>query len=375
MNTTNDNEEIDFLELMDEENEVSRSFRPESPRIKKGKKKKKNRAVKYLQRGLITLLLTIVILLGGIYSVMCMLVYGPSPTAKELFVMSVQETSAIGFLANWFFSEEEIKTIIDHNSIKDTNEITNTSLIEIATTGTDSANQETKDIEIVDIKGGTFRGKLMIIKDPSRLFVGTVPTFTNGDGMVVAEIAKKYNAVGGINGGEFVDGDITYSGMPVGLVMTNGNIVNGDKTTVWHVTGITKNNVLVVGNMNGQQAIDMGMRDCVSIKYDIGPFLIVNGVAQEVEGIGGGVNPRTALGQRADGAILLLVIDGRQANSIGASFADLQYIMQENGAVNASTMDGGTSTQMYYEGEVINVPYSPTGPRKCPTSFLVGGIN
>ena len=32
---------------------------------------------------------------------------------------------------------------------------------------------------------------------------------------------------------------------------------------------------------------------------------------------------------------------------------------------------GGTSTQMYYDGEVINVPYSPTGPRSCPTAFLI----
>ena len=215
----------------------------------------------------------------------------------------------------------------------------------------------------------------MIIKDPSRLFVGTVPTFTQGDGMVVAELAKKYNAIAGINGGEFVDGDTTYTAMPVGLVMTNGNIVNGNKDSVYHVTGVTKDNILVVGNMSGQQAINMGVRDCVSISNSIGPFLIINGVAQEVEGSGGGINPRTAIGQRADGSIILLVVDGRQANSLGASFADLLYIMQQNGAVNASTMDGGTSTQMYYNGEVINIPYSPTGPRRCPTSFLIGGTN
>ena len=70
-----------------------------------------------------------------------------------------------------------------------------------------------------------------------------------------------------------------------------------------------------------------------------------------------------------DGSILLLAIDGRMANSIGASFSDLQDIMLQYGAVNTSTMDGGTSTQMYYDGEVINTPYSPLGPRSCPTAF------
>lgn len=322
---------------------------------------------------LITLLVTLVILCGGIYALMCVLVYGPSKTAQEQFVMSLRETSAIGFIANWFFTEDEVMAIIEKNSIKDTDVITNTSLVTTVsgTVQADENQEEVKDIEVIDIKGTTYRGKLMIVKDPSRVFVGTVPSFFNGDGRVVAKIAAQYEAIAGINGGEFVDGELTYTAMPVGLVMTDGNIVNGDRTTRCHVTGFTKDNVLVVGNMNGQQAIDMGMRDCVSISSSIGPFLIINGEAQDVSGVGGGLNPRTAIGQRADGAVLLLAVDGRQANSLGASFADLLYIMQQYGAVNASTMDGGTSTQMYYDGEVINTPYSPTGPRQCPTAFLV----
>lgn len=329
--------------------------------------------LKGVSYALLTLVATLVILCGGIYALMCMLVYGPSKTAQEQFVMSLRETSAIGFIANWFFTEEEVTAIIEKNSIKDTDAITNTSLVTtVSGTVADSGGEEQgEDIEIIDVKGATYRGKLMIVKDPSRVFVGTVPTFYEGDGKVVAKLAAQYDAIGGINGGEFVDGELTYTAMPVGLVMTDGKIVNGDTVTRCHVTGFTEDNVLVVGNMNGQQALDMNMRDCVSISSHIGPFLIVNGEAQDVSGVGGGINPRTAIGQRADGAVLLLVVDGRQANSLGASFADLLYIMQQYGAVNASTMDGGTSTQMYYNGEVINTPYSPTGPRQCPTAFLV----
>ena len=125
-----------------------------------------------------------------------------------------------------------------------------------------------------------------------------------------------------------------------------------------------------VERMN-QKAQELGIRDCVNVSSDIGPFLIINGEAQDVDGVGGGLNPRTAIGQRADGAILLLVVDGRQVTSLGASFSDLQDIMLQYGAVNASAMDGGTSTQMYYNGEVINKPYSPTGPRTLPTAFLI----
>ncbi|MBQ2473379.1 MAG: phosphodiester glycosidase family protein [Lachnospira sp.] len=323
------------------------------------------KVLKNVSRVLITLLVTIAIFVCFLYGVMAMLVFGPSKTAKTQFVLSVRETSAIGFLANLFVSNEEINRIEAENSIKDTTEVTNTSLV-----STDAATSS-DNIEVIDIKGSSFKGKLMIIDDPSRLFVGTVESFHEGEGEVVASMAERYGAVAGINGGEFVDGVTTYTAMPVGLVMVNGEVLNGNEDETYHVTGISNDNKLVIGNMTMARAKELGIRDCVSVSNLIGPFLIVNGEMQDVSGTGGGLNPRTAIGQTADGKILLLVCDGRQITGMGASFADLQDIMAEYGAVNASVMDGGTSTQMYYNGEVINNPYSPTGPRTCPTAFLI----
>jgi exopolysaccharide biosynthesis protein len=344
--------------------------RTQAPRKRRRKKKSriKNPVLRWVCRVLVTVVVTLAILCVGLYGVMAILTFGPSKTAKEQFVMSVQETSAIGFLANWFCSEEEIKQIKERNSVKDTDEVTDASLVNVDAA---ASNEDIPDIQVVDVKGATYRGKLMIVKDPSRLFVGTIDDFGNKQGTVVADIAARYNAVAGVNGGEFVDGETTYTGMPVGLVMVNGEVLNGDANTTYHVTGITFDNKLVVGNMTAAQAKEKNIRDCVSISNSIGPFLVINGEAQDVAGLGGGINPRTAVGQTADGSILLLAVDGRQANSLGASFSDLQDIMLQYGAVNASTMDGGTSTQMYYEGEVINTPYSPTGPRACPTAFLI----
>lgn len=322
--------------------------------------------LKIISMGLATLLLTVALLCIFLYGVMAVLVYGPSTTAKKQFIMSVQETSAIGFLANLFCSQEEIDLIKAENISKDSDDITDTGMIIIDDNNTN--DPDTPDIEIVDIKGSTYKGKLMIIKDPSRVFVGTIDEFYYGSGKVVSQIAARYNAIGGVNGGEFVDDTITYTGMPIGLVMIDGKLMNGSADAVYHVTGITYDNKLVLGNMSYAQAKEKNIRDCVSIAKKIGPFLIINGEGQDVAG---GLNPRTAVGQRADGAILLLAIDGRMANSLGASFSDLQDIMFQYGAVNASAMDGGTSTQMYYNGEIINVPYSPTGPRTCPTAWLV----
>ena len=235
--------------------------------------------------------------------------------------------------------------------------------------------EEEPEIQIEDVMGTTYRGKMMIVKDPSRIFVGTVEEFKEGTGQVVADIAKRYGAVGGINGGEFVDmGSYAYSAMPVGCVISQGNVLAGSMDEVYNITGFNKDNILVVGKMTLRQAIEMGIRDCVHTLHETGPFLIINGEPLSVPDTsvyGGGKNPRTAIGQRADGSVLLLTVDGRQANSIGATFKELVYIMQDYGAVNAAAMDGGTSTQMVYNGEVVNSPYSPTGPRTCPTAYLV----
>lgn len=326
---------------------------------------------KWFGRILITILVTVIILVCGIYALMCVLVYGPSKKAGELFVMSVRETSAIGFLADWFYTPEEIEEITRNNSVKEATAVTDTSLVH--TVPVTAQETEIPEIEVLDVSGATYTGKLMIIRDPSRVFVGTVPVFGDGDGQKVDVMCTRYDAVAGINGGEFVDGDVTSTAMPVGLVISQGEMLNGAVDGSYHVTGFTEDNVLVVGNMTGQEALDLKLRDAVHINNNIGPFLIINGELQDVSGVGGGLNPRTAIGQRADGAVLLLAIDGRQANSLGASFSDLMNIMNEYGAINASTMDGGTSTQMCYNGKVINHPYSPWGARECPTAFLVGG--
>lgn len=370
-----DIEVIDFSNLPNRERSsggsASRPARTSGGSAPRRKKKisKKQRVLNMIGRVCATILLTLLLLVVWLWGVMKILVDGPSKTARDQFVMSVSETSGIWWLANLYCSKDEIAAIKAANSLENSSEITNSDLVQIDTSKQDDPGVE--PIEIIDVKGGTYNGKLMMIKDPSRLFVGKIEQFHEGTGEVVADIAKRYDAIAGINGGEFVDGSPIYTGMPVGLVMINGEVLNGDSSTQYHVTGITNDNKLVIGNMSANQAKEKNIRDCVSIAYDIGPFLVINGEPQNVSGVGGGLNPRTAIGQTKDGTILFLVIDGRQVNSIGASFSDLQDIMLQYGAVNASTMDGGTSSQLYYDGEVISVPYSPSGPRRCPTAFLI----
>lgn len=317
---------------------------------------------------------TVGLVLVFILGICFILVHGPSEAAKNQFVCALQETSAMGWVANIYLSQEEIEGIVKKNQMAEVSQgtVSNTDMVVIDDNNTD---EETPDIELIDIKGDTYKGKLLIVKDPSRVFVGTIPEFYEGTGQVVKDICDRYGAIAGINGGEFVDmGSYSYSAMPVGVVISEGELKMGDLDTVYNITGFTEDDILVVGKMTAREALEMNIRDAVHTLHNTGPFLVIDGeplTVPDTTVYGGGKNPRTAIGQRADGAVLLMVVDGRQAESIGATFKDMTYLMLEYGAVNAACMDGGTSTQMVYEGEVVNKPYSPSGPRKCPTGFLV----
>ena len=242
------------------------------------------------------------------------------------------------------------------------------------------------EIEIIDILKDSFKGKLMIIQDPSRVFLGTIPIFGQTAGMTVQDIIHCYNenddaVIGGVNGGDFDDfsSENSYTGLPVGIVISEGKIVyaeNDDYDILYPITGLTTDNRLIIGEYSLNQAVELGIRDAVYCTHETGPFLIkegeiLTGLFSVAAVPGGGKNPRTAIGQRADGAILLLAIDGRQEGSLGADYEELAACMAEYGAVTAAAMHGGTSTQMVYNDELLNNPYSPTGPRKCPTAWLV----
>ena len=360
-------EEIKVSKASEERREVPRQNSTHK------KRKKKNKALTIIKRVGIVLATTLALILTFLYVVMFILVKGPSNAAKNLFVCAVNESSAMGFCANIYLSQKEIDEILDKNKLQelDKGQVSDKDLVVIP----DKFDDETPDIEMIDIKGTKYRGKMLIVKDPSRVSVGTVEVFYEGPGTVVKDICDRYDAIAGINGGEFVDmGSYAYTAMPIGCVISQGKHLLGGLYTTYNITGITNDNKLVVGKMTVQEALDMGVRDAVHTVHTTGPVLIFNGEAMSVPDTsvyGGGTNPRTAIGQRSDGAILLLVIDGRQANSIGATFEDLIYVMQKYGAVNACAMDGGTSTQMVYNGEVVNSPYSPSGPRKCPTAWIV----
>ncbi len=302
---------------------------------------------------------------------------GPSPTLSDQAVGMALESSAAKFAPYIYFTDEEVEAIKARNSIQVTDDAVDTSLVTIAAEeddgdngsgGDDQGETEEKDIEIVAVRGATYNGYMMIVKDPSRVSVGVSNGLGSQAGMQLAKIAEKYGAIGAINAGGFADANgMGDGGTPIGPVISQGKIVwrnGGGANNV--VIGLTKENKLVFGTMSASTAYDKGIRDAVTF----GPVLVKNGKGMEVSGVGS-LNPRTAIGQRGDGAILLLVVNGRKVNALGATYADLIDIFLQFGAVNAANLDGGTSSFMYYDGELINDSASLYGTRKIPTTWIV----
>lgn len=369
----------------------------DEPQERPRSKKKKSTVKTIVFRFFLVIFTAVFIFVGGLLGAVLIVEFGPSEKARDLFVVSMMETSAAKFLATSFLGQEKVDEIMAANAMQNSDEISDADLVVIggasADDGGNSDSQQEENaskniipgsdgqerdpdgdgIDIVDVTGATFRGKMMIVYDPTRVFVGVSGEFgADKYGRTIDDIYNSYEGVvAGINGGGWDDrpGHMT-GGEPYGIVMSQGEVLWGTPmSTLWECCAITKEGKLIVGTMSIQQAVDMGVTDAA--KY--GPTLIVNGNPTESLGTGGGLNPRTAIGQRADGAMLLLAIDGRQSNSLGASLVDVQDVMLKFEAVNAYNLDGGSSTSMIFKGEHINSNASLIGLRKMCTTFLVRG--
>lgn len=317
------------------------------------------------------------------------LMYGPVPIFREWLITTAMTTMSHQYLATWFYSDETIAEVLDKNKVIEVAEITNPDLIkqpivlELEGEGPvfyaneyekqvlENPNKE--DYKIIPIKGDTYSGYLAVIYDPSRVKAVTTKNLGKS-GQYLTQMAEDNNALIAINGGGFYDPNYRGTGgSPLGVTIVDGQIKTNSEhsTPTGGVIGFTYDNKLVLGKMSAQQAIDMGIRDAVSF----GPFLIVNGKSSFIKGNGGwGQAPRTAIGQRQDGIVLFLVLDGRTLSRPGADMRDLTEIMENYGAYNAANLDGGTSSVMVVNNEIINDPVDGAGAhrtRPIATGFIL----
>ena len=348
-----------------------------SNKTKKRRKKKKTLKQKLL------LVLKIIIGLIILFVLFIFLFFKTSlfQKYKELWVETAMSTMNHQYLATWFYDDDTINAVLDKNKVKEVNEVTDTNTIVINKTATQKEYENeyereilerdaNADYKIINIKGKGYSGYLAAIYEPSR--IKTVYTKKLGtSGQYLTQMAKDNDALIAINGGGFEDPNFNSNGAnPLGITYSGGKLIT---SKTWNgsggLIGFTQDDKLVLGKMTVKQSQEMKIRDGVTF----GPFLIINGKASKVLGNGGwGTAPRTAIGQRKDGIVLFLVVDGRTLKEPGADMNDLIEIMERYGAYNAANLDGGTSSVMVVDGKIINDPVDSSGAHR--TRFISTGF-
>lgn len=302
-------------------------------------------------------------LIVAFFGTVVFLAYGPIPTFRDLWITSAMTTMNHKYLATWFFSDEMIRASLDRNRVVEPEGETDASLIESSGIAGDG-------VEMIPINKLGFKAYLLKVKDPSKVELATTNRLLQA-GQLLTDIAEGENAVAAINAGGFYDPDgMGNGGTPTGLVVKDGEVLFDSGAETYNIIGFNENHVLVLGRYTVAQLQEKGILDAVNFE----PFLILNGEPAIVKGNGGwGVAPRTAIGQTRDGTVLFLIVDGRQASSVGASLKDVMDIMLEYGAVNAANLDGGSSSALYLNGEIVSSPCAATanGLRRIPTAFVV----
>lgn len=341
--------------------------------------KKREKRKWSLKKKIITIIMIVMIFFGGTFA---FLFYGPWDGFRNFWITTAMTTLNHRYLATWFYNDETIQKVLEGNKVIEIDEISDPNMIKFRKyTTTIYRNEYEKEIlqheegalyKLINIEGDSYKGFLVAIYDPSRVGIATTK-YLKVRGEDILTVAKREGAIIAMNAGGFYDPDWNSNGaLPHGTVIKNGEVVSDyeDARMGGGFIGFTKENKLVLGKMSKNDALNMGYRDAI----EFGPYLIVNGKRSFIKGNGGwGIAPRSAIGQRQDGIVLFLVINGRLATSLGADMIDLTDIMERYGAYNAANLDGGSSSELVINNEIVNTPVAGgrNGLRDMSTFWVV----
>ena len=285
--------------------------------------------------------------------------FGPFNNVKRAVIGAILQSRHPHYIT-WLFNEDELQSILGTVGVVKSQDLFKFNA------------REDKSLNLEKIQSARYVGYILEIPDPRRIEVGTAANIQE-KGDTTSNIAKMNNAVAAINGGGFHDPNGTGTGrLPYGFILHDGEYVIGKDVgpeEAVDFVGFSKSGNLIAGNYDKTQLGDMKAMEGITF----GPPLIVDGKKMITEGDGGwGVGPRTAIGQKKDGTVLFLVIDGRQPGySLGATLRDGQDILYEKGCYIAANLDGGSSSTLYLNGKVVNKPADLLGERMIPTAFIV----
>ena len=195
----------------------------------------------------------------------------------------------------------------------------------------------------------------VIISDPSKLNSGLARSmFGRNITQTTSEIAESTGAILAINGDY-------YGFRDAGYVMRNGYLYRDTPSKDSEDLVIYEDGTMEVVSESDVSAQELQEKGATQI-YSFGPGLISNGEitvdSDDEVGRAKEDNPRTAIGMIDKGHYVFVVSDGRTDESEGLSLRQLAEVMQDLGCSVAYNLDGGGSSTMYFNGEVINNPTS-----------------
>ena len=155
-----------------------------------------------------------------------------------------------------------------------------------------------------------------------------------------------------------INGDY-YGVQESGYVLRNGVLyrdtpVSGKEDLVIFADGSFR--IIREDEISAQSLLEAGAEQILSF----GPALVENGEVsvekgQEVSRAKSG-NPRTAIGIVGENHYVFVVSDGRTSDSQGLSLYELAEFMQSLGVTTAYNLDGGGTSTLYFNGQVVNQP-------------------
>lgn len=215
---------------------------------------------------------------------------------------------------------------------------------------------ENNDYKIIDLTVANNKGWLVVVYDPSDVHIMKSRAFKtpNNDGKEnIIDMTKRYGATIGVNGGGFYDDGKVSKDIPFGYIIENGKVIYKSHSRESDIIGMSNDNKLMLVHATGEKAVEMGMRDGL----EFGPFLIIDGKRQT------NLKPtkaaRNMIAQRDDCIILFLVTDGLSYS--GITFNEGIDVLEKYGATTAANLDGGASTQLVVNGELLNSPKNALG--------------
>lgn len=201
---------------------------------------------------------------------------------------------------------------------------------------------------LVRVKGSGFRGVLAIAKDPSRLSL-QASSQLGERGENAGVIAEAHNGLLAMTASGFIDEEgHGKGGLVTGFALCDGTAYGNHFGSGYKRMELREDDLLYIVDAGAE----VSPRATNAMEFT--PALIIDGEITVDSSCGWtALNPRACLGQSARYEILMLVIEGRLAQSIGTDVIRCAEILQQHECMQAMNMDGGTSATLYYDGEYV----------------------